>query len=75
MPFNPSFFQNSIKLLHQPVLAEVAEVTEAFLRVKYGNTTWKARLYDCDRPYLTLTPGQQIKIIAVEGTLTVLIEA
>jgi membrane protein implicated in regulation of membrane protease activity len=76
MNFEPSLIQNSIKLLPHPVMAEIAEVAEPFLRVKYGKTTWRAKRYnDRDLARAPFIPGQQIKVIGIEGMLTMLIQA
>lgn len=66
------FRSDKPKMLSEPVWATIETVYNPALRVKYAGTTWPAKLYDPNCG-VTLVPGQQVVIVGVQRSITLLI--
>jgi len=68
------FQPTTTKMLLQPVPAFVDMVNEQKLRVKYEATTWPAKLFAPTSKKVELLPGQLVRIVGIEDSITLLIE-
>ncbi len=68
------FQPTTTKMLLQPIPAFVDMVKDQKLRVKYAATTWPAKLFASTSKTVELLPGQLVRIVGIEDSITLLIE-
>jgi membrane protein implicated in regulation of membrane protease activity len=68
------FEPTAIRRLPNRIPAVLETVDGQDLRVELAGTTWPAKLMAASCKESRLAPGQACKVVAIEGTMTLLIE-